>query len=257
MKKNILFALSTLIITSCATHQDQITSVCTEGTTKVDGICVRQDIADYVGCVRAQGAQLESKQSHSLSATVGKLAVNASAASDVSTQLKKIYTASDKAMLAIIDACNMLAGNGKKYIKENSKLPPDDISTVTHPRIKSASVTTAKNFKFEVKQCTRQNDNMTCLINVTNLDKDRNLIVYPSTRVFNMEGREYNSSYLSLVDTSGFKMMLSGLPMTLKLDFDSITVGDKIPKLEIMASISRMKHHRFSAVLKNVAVSAE
>lgn len=91
----------------------------------------------------------------------------------------------------------------------------------------------------------------------TNQNKDRNLIVYPSTRAYNMSGHEYSTSSLSLVDTNRFKMMLTGLPMRLKLNFDSIVVGDKIPKLEIMASLSRMKHHRFSAVLKDVAVLSE
>lgn len=121
----------------------------------------------------------------------------------------------------------------------------------------SNSVTTASDFKFEVEKCTNHKNSMTCFIIVTNQNKDRNLIVYPSTRAFNMDGREYNTSSLSLVDTSGFKMMLSGLPMRLKLIFDTITVGDNIPKLEIMASISKMKHHRFSAVLRNVAVLSE
>jgi len=45
--------------------------------------------------------------------------------------------------------------------------------------------------------------------------------------------------------------------MKLKLSFDSVNIGDRIPKLEILASISKMKHHRFSAVLKDVAVVSE
>jgi len=136
MNLNRLFILLIPIISSCASNQEQLFSACIQGTTKLDGVCVQQGIANYVGCVRAQGANLETKQSHSLSTTVGKIAINASAASDVSTLLKNKYTASDKAMLAIINQCNKLSGIEAKHIQK--KDIPDQNNISSTPNIYGA-----------------------------------------------------------------------------------------------------------------------
>lgn len=121
---------------------------------------------------------------------------------------------------------------------------------------KNKPVTIVSNFKFLVDMCTKENETMTCSIIVTNEEKiDRNLIIYGRSRAFNSDGQEYQVSTVSLVDTNGFKLMLAGLPMKLKLRFESINTGEKLPLLEIAASVSRMKHHRFSAKLRNVSVT--
>jgi hypothetical protein len=81
---------------------------CGAGRTMVDGICVSQSIADYVACVRAQGAKLGQERSQKLSADVGYAALHAAAASDASEKLEKTYAASDANTLEIIRSCNAL-----------------------------------------------------------------------------------------------------------------------------------------------------
>jgi len=79
---------------------------CGAGRTVLDGVCVSQSVADYVSCVRAQGAQLGGSKSEKLSAEVGYLGVEAGGAAEVSEKLEKKYIVSDTATLEIIRACN-------------------------------------------------------------------------------------------------------------------------------------------------------
>ena len=259
LSKNIILITIIFLLNSCSTAPHNQAGSCRGSHTMLDGTCVTQEVANYVSCVRSHGTELGTEKSKNVSAEIGFLGSSVSGAKEVSDKLNRKYSASDKVMMEIIKRCDLIAGietNTRILSNENNVLSAaSDKSSGTAP--KNYSVTTAKNFKFEVENCTTKHNSMTCVITVTNQNKDTNLIVYPSTRAYNMSGREYSVSSVSLVDTNRFKMMLSGIPMTLKLNFDSITVGDKIPKLEIMASLSRMKHHRFSAVLKDVAVLPE
>ncbi len=67
-------------------------------------------VADYVACVRAQGAQLGSERSNRLSADVGAVGVRAGGAYEVSDALNKQYATSDANVGEIIRTCNKLAG---------------------------------------------------------------------------------------------------------------------------------------------------
>ena len=93
---------------------------CEAGKTVLDGVCVSAAVADYVSCVRAQGAQLSSDQRESLSAEVGYLAIKAQAASDVSDSLEKKYSVSDEATLEIIRTCKAIAGAGRSAVARTS-----------------------------------------------------------------------------------------------------------------------------------------
>lgn len=79
---------------------------CPPGRTPLDGVCVSEAVADYVACVRAQGAQLGGEKSDQISAEAGAFGVKAGAAREVSESLSRSYQGSDETMLAIIDMCN-------------------------------------------------------------------------------------------------------------------------------------------------------
>ena len=71
----------------------------------VDGTCVSPQVADYVACVRAQGAKLNQAEAKKLSAEAGYAGANAKLASDVSSKLEREYTTSDANTLEVIKAC--------------------------------------------------------------------------------------------------------------------------------------------------------
>lgn len=87
-------------------HPTSIT--CPAGRTLLDGVCVAESVADYVACVRAQGAHLGGAKSERISAEAGTLGVHAGGA-EVSETLEKRYSASDAAMMEIIRSCNLTA----------------------------------------------------------------------------------------------------------------------------------------------------
>lgn len=91
---------------SCGAGLNQTSITCPQGRTLLDGVCVNEAVADYVACVRAQGAQLGAERGQKISAEAGYLGVKAGGAAEVSESLSKKYSASDAAMLAIIQACN-------------------------------------------------------------------------------------------------------------------------------------------------------
>lgn len=86
---------------------------CPAGRTRLDSVCVREDIADYVACVRAQGAKLDEKASNKLSAEAGYAGANAKMSSDVSSSLERTYAASDANTLEIIRSCRALHDAGR------------------------------------------------------------------------------------------------------------------------------------------------
>jgi len=74
---------------------------------------VAQQVADYVACVRAQGAKLSHEEGTKLSADVGVAGTHAGAASEVSDRLQREYRASDANTREIILACDSLARQAK------------------------------------------------------------------------------------------------------------------------------------------------
>jgi hypothetical protein len=90
---------------------------CPDSRTELDGVCVSESIADYVSCVRAQGAQLQKNDAQKLSADASYAGAKASVVSDVSASLAKKYAASDAAMLEIINTC--------KEMQTTAAAPPE------------------------------------------------------------------------------------------------------------------------------------
>jgi hypothetical protein len=87
-----------------ALNQTSIT--CPAGRTLLDGVCVAEGVADYVACVRAQGAQLGGTKHQQLSAEVGTVGIRAGGAAEVSESLEKKYATSDAAMMEIVRRCS-------------------------------------------------------------------------------------------------------------------------------------------------------
>jgi hypothetical protein len=81
---------------------------CPANRTELDGVCVSESVADYVSCVRAQGAQLNQSDANKLSAEAGYAGTRASMATEVSASLEKKYAASDANTLEIIRACTSI-----------------------------------------------------------------------------------------------------------------------------------------------------
>ncbi|HVY48087.1 MAG TPA: hypothetical protein VHB21_19500 [Minicystis sp.] len=76
----------------------------------LDGVCVKEAIADYVACVRAQGAQLGEDKGKHLSVEAGQFGVKASAVADLKDTLQRKYAVSDANTLEIIKTCGAVAG---------------------------------------------------------------------------------------------------------------------------------------------------
>lgn len=108
-----LFGIGWIVPTalvSCGHTNAATSGGCGSGRTELDGVCVSERIADYVSCVRAQGAQLGSDCSKKLSAEAGYLGTKAAAASDVKDTLEKKYAVSSASELEIVRACSGAAG---------------------------------------------------------------------------------------------------------------------------------------------------
>src|SRR6188508_3105371 len=108
MRSAFVFALVASVVVGLACgggsgeNLNRTSVTCPEGRTFLDGVCVAEAVADYVACVRAQGAQLGGDRSEKLSAEASYLGARAAGASELSERLEKKYSASDQAMLAII-----------------------------------------------------------------------------------------------------------------------------------------------------------
>jgi len=111
MSNKLIILLSLcFVLLGCANSAKESQMLCAKGLTKLDGVCVNQGVANYVACVRAQGAELSSDRKRALKAQVGAIGVSVSGASEFSSELSKKYSASDKVMMAIIERCNSFAG---------------------------------------------------------------------------------------------------------------------------------------------------
>lgn len=103
------------------------------GRTAVDGVCVAEQVADYIACVRAQGARLDAATSQRLLANTGHVGPGASTVADVSERLQKFYTTSDSNVLEIIKWCDSLepANRGERNLTPSTQSQPS--SQWDHP----------------------------------------------------------------------------------------------------------------------------
>lgn len=98
---------------ACGGGGSSVRPDCPAGQTSLDGTCVSQQIADYVGCIRATGATVASDNSRSLSAAAGAAGVTASTQADVKEKLERRYaTVSDANSQEIIHNCYAKTGQG-------------------------------------------------------------------------------------------------------------------------------------------------
>jgi len=125
------------LLASCAGGSgaglNQTSITCPQGRTLLDGVCVAESVADYVACVRAQGAQLDGARSEQISAEAGYLGVKAGGASEVSERLQRKYAASDQAMMAIVGACNSRVGVAASAEKAASAYVFEDVNYAVQP----------------------------------------------------------------------------------------------------------------------------
>jgi hypothetical protein len=127
MRESALLLLVVGVVQACGGSQvgRPTAASCGAGRTELDGVCVSEKIADYVACVRAQGAHLGSDRANKLSAEAGYLGVRASGASEVKETLEKKYSVSAASELEIVRACSGAAGlSGPAPVAENAPPPP-------------------------------------------------------------------------------------------------------------------------------------
>ena len=106
MLRRAISFLALSVLASCGGASSAARPDCPVGQTSLDGTCVSQGIADYVGCIRATGASVASDTSRSLSAAAGTAGVTASTQADVKDKLERRYsTVSDNNTLEIIKNC--------------------------------------------------------------------------------------------------------------------------------------------------------
>jgi hypothetical protein len=103
-------------------------NTCPEGRTMLDDVCVTQQVADYVSCVRAQGAKLGEDRARELSTNVGAAGVDAQVAAEVRDSLWRTYEVSDANVLEIIRACDQLVGAHPLPSKQSAADVPVDLS---------------------------------------------------------------------------------------------------------------------------------
>ncbi len=93
-------------VVACGGGLAGVRTECPAGQTTLDGTCVSQPIADYVGCIRAMGATVASNSAKELSAKAGMAGVTAATQADVQDKLEKSYAkVSDANALEIIHDC--------------------------------------------------------------------------------------------------------------------------------------------------------
>lgn len=106
----VAFYAGLLMLTCACGASPPRSSACATNRTEVDGVCVSDEVADYISCVRAQGAQLARDRRQSLSAAAGYEGTKAQDAGEVRDALEKRYSTSDSNTLEIIRTCaNTLA----------------------------------------------------------------------------------------------------------------------------------------------------
>lgn len=123
---SVLAAVASAAAACGGSALNQTSITCPAGRTLLDGVCVNEGVADYVACVRAQGATLGGERSEKISADAGYLGVRAAGAAEVSENLERKYAVSDAATLEIVRACSARSGIGQTELPVAAAAPPAD-----------------------------------------------------------------------------------------------------------------------------------
>jgi hypothetical protein len=122
MQRLSVILMMAMAASSCGGALPGVRSDCPAGQTTLDGTCVTQQIADYVGCVRATGATVASDSAKSLSAAAGLAGVTASTQGEVKDKLEKRYgTVSDQNALEIVRDCNTKTASRAEVVASDSE----------------------------------------------------------------------------------------------------------------------------------------
>lgn len=113
---------------------NQTSVTCPAGRTLLDGVCVSEPVADYVACVRAQGATLGGSKREQISADVGTVGVHAGGAAELSETLEKKYATSDNAMLEIVRKCSASVEPTARASAATPKAAAAGVDLTTVPR---------------------------------------------------------------------------------------------------------------------------
>lgn len=134
---------------------------CPLGQTNLDGTCVSQPIADYVGCIRATGATVAADSARSLSAAAGAAGVSASSQAEVRDKLERSYAQlSDANTLEIIRNC---------YTSTNRLDSATSASQGSaQSRADTASGTWEGTYSYPTGGCAGKSGTITLTINETN-----------------------------------------------------------------------------------------
>lgn len=97
-------------LVGCSPALNRVTVTCPTSRTLLDGVCVAEGVADYVGCVRAQGAQLDASKRERLAADIGYFQAKVGGSAELDENLQRKYSASDQAVLEIIRVCTAFVG---------------------------------------------------------------------------------------------------------------------------------------------------
>jgi len=107
--RNIIVLLAMVFLTACSGVQTKLVNECSSGRTLLDGVCVREVVADYVGCVKAMSVAWGVDKSKLLATEVGFVGTKASGATEVREKLRSSYSSSNNEMMVIINQCNNIA----------------------------------------------------------------------------------------------------------------------------------------------------
>lgn len=102
-------ALSLLLV-GCVGQSTSTGRTCTAGMVDVDNVCVSQRVANYVACVRAQGASLGQDRGTKLGIDVGVQAAKAGGVAELKDSLEKKYSVSEASELEIVRTCGNVSG---------------------------------------------------------------------------------------------------------------------------------------------------
>src|SRR4051812_20229413 len=109
---------------------------CPVGRSDVNGTCVRDDVADFIVCIRnSNGAQLTSDRGNSLQAEAEYAGAKARTAADLKDKLEQVYPpqSAENARL-IIRACYSKSGQGELSADEPPRAPSTSATSESSAR---------------------------------------------------------------------------------------------------------------------------
>jgi len=126
-----------LFLTGCSFASKTRSETCADGKTLIDDVCVDQEMANFISCVRSQSLDLGTERTASFNASIKYFDIGAQGGKDAIEKMHKKYSASDANMATIIQKCAELAGlnannNGGSYYNANAREIKESDSTTTH-----------------------------------------------------------------------------------------------------------------------------